>query len=251
MPHSEFQNLASCLRAIMKAKKVTYASLAKQLKVSEATMKRFFTATDGSIGRVAEICSALSISFADLVEQSKNQGEHVFTLTIEQESFFASHPNYFAFFQELLEKNLSPKEIRTKHGISQYSVTKYLRQLDKMGLIEWQPSDRVKLKVQGTHNWLDSGPLQQKFLPADNMAFLKYVEKNFQQDLHFLTTSNRHVHPETLRALISELKPLISSFRKRVYRDEVFYRKSELIPTKWLMGIAPHQAEPLGKIEDL
>jgi DNA-binding Xre family transcriptional regulator len=251
MPHPEFQNLTGCLRAIMKAKKVTYASLAKHLEVSEATMKRFFTANDGSIGRITEICSALSISFADLVEQSKSKGEHVFALSLEQENFFATHPNYFAFFQELLEKNLSPKEIRTKHRISQHSATRYLRQLDKMGLIEWLPSDRVKLKVQGTHNWLDGGPLQQKFLPADNLAFLKYVEKNFQQDSHFLTTSNRHVHPETLRALISELKPLFSSFRKRVYRDEVFYPKSELIPTKWLMGIAPHRAEPLGKIEDL
>lgn len=251
MPHSEFQNLAGCLRAIMKAKRVTYASLAKQLNVSEATMKRFFTAKDGSIGRIAEICSALSISFADLVEQSKNQGEHVFALTLEQETFFASHPSYFAFFQELLEKNLSPKEVRTKHGINQHSVAKYLRQLDKMGLIEWLPYDRVKLKVQGTQNWLDGGPLQQKFLPADNLAFLKNVEKNFQKESHFLTTSNRHVHPETLRALISELRPLFSSFRKRVYRDEVFYPKSELISTKWLMGIAPHQAVPLGKIEDL
>jgi len=235
----------------MKANQLTYSHLATRLDVSETTVKRFFTAQDGSVGRLQEICSILSISFSDLVEQSRSQREQVFTLTDEQEHFFVLNPNYFSFFEELLQGHLNLGVIRKKYGITQGSAIKYVKQLEKMDLVEWLPSDRIKLKVAGTHNWRDGGPLQETFLPADNRAFLSHLEQRFQQDDHFMTTSNRRIHPDTLRAVIADLRTLFSSYRKRVYRDEVFYPKGELVPVKWIMGIGIFESPPYGEIVDL
>jgi DNA-binding Xre family transcriptional regulator len=242
--------LIGALRGVLKARKTTYAMLAKKLGVSEATIKRFFTSDDGSVGRVAEICDALSISFADLVEQARSHGESTFTLTYEQEAFFAENPSYFAFFKQLVDAGLTPKEICTKHRLSAHSLPKYLRRLEGLGLVDWLAGDRVRLKVRGTQNWLSRGPLVKKFLHAENLAFLAYLEENFDRESHLFTSSTRRMHPETLRTLNMELRSLFASYRARVYRDEVFYPPSELVDTKWLLGLAPFQATDV-KITDL
>jgi transcriptional regulator with XRE-family HTH domain len=255
MPQSEFQNLIAALRSILKTRKITYATIAKDLGVSEATIKRFFTGHDGSVGRIEEICESLSISFADLVEQARSRGETTYELTYDQEAFFAENLNYYAFFKELSFFRLTPQEIRSKHGLNANSLPRYLRRLEKLGLIEWLPGDRVKVKVQGTQNWITNGPLVKKLARAENRAFFTYLEEIFikdpkSRDSHLFTSSTRYMHPDTLRALNSELKELFETIRARVYRDEIFYPKHELVPTKWVLGLAPYTPTPT-KITDL
>lgn len=240
MSYAEFPKLAATIRKIMKARKLRYSHLARQLKVSEATIKRFFTASDGTLSRLVEICDVLEISFADLVAQSQSEGEPVYSLSESQEKFLADNPDSFAFFQELTDGKLSFKQIQEKHHVSRATAVKLARQLEKLGLVDWLASDRLKLRVKGTHNWLDHGPLSKRFMREGEVAFLDHLLANFGADSHFFTSSSRRMHPKTLEALIAELQSLFQSVRNRVYRDETFYPSSELVPVKWIMGVGPY-----------
>lgn len=245
MAHTEFQALTEMVRRMMRTRKLRYSHLAKRLKVSEATIKRFFAASDGSMGRLVEICEALEISFADLVAQTKRATEPVFELSEEQEEFYAKNSDHHFFFQELVDAGLSFQEIQVKHELSKASAAKYARQLEKLGLADWLGGDRLKLKVKGTLNWLDHGPLFKKYQRASDVAFLDHMLANFGKELHFLTSSERRLHPHTLQALATELQSLLRSFRGRVYRDEVFYPNSQLVPVRWLIAIGPYSRAPV------
>jgi DNA-binding Xre family transcriptional regulator len=247
----EFQMLLSTARQIMKARRMTYAMLAKRIAVSEATVKRTFTSADASFSRVVEICNALGIAFADLVQQAQDQRENVFVLTFEQENYFATHPSYYAFLRALLETHGDLKELLQRLKLNESSTMKYLRKLEELKLLDRLPKGRIKLKVDGTHNWLDGGPFQKKFLKTDNRDFIEYLSTAFQQERHYMTTSDRHIHPDTFNSLLSDLKGLASQYRKRAYRDELYYPKKDLIQVKWLIGAAPYQRKWDDLIENL
>jgi len=223
---------------------MTYADLANQLDVSEATIKRLFTSTDASFSRLQEIiCDVLEISLSDLLLLPQQQKEKSFRLSLEQEQFFVDNPNYFEFFQEIVENGLQPKEIQKKHTLNNRSLHQYLRQLETLGILEWMPGDRVKMKFRGSHSFLDGGPLQKAYSEKDSQAFLAYLYANRLEKDRFLTTSDRYIHPETLAAYIAELKALASSYRKKAYRDEIYYPKEQLTRATWLVGIAPYNRE--------
>ena len=234
----EYSALLQAIRAILKKQKITYADLASRIKVSEATVKRIFTSHDAAFSRIIEICAAIGISFSDLVQESQERKESVFSLSEEQEQFFAKNPNYFGYFNELFHS--TPQEIQSRKNLTSRSTAKYLKKLDEMKLIDWLPSNRIALKVQGTQNWLHGGPLQKQFIQEDNISFIKYLNQQVGKEKHFFTTSDRLIHPETLQSFLVEQRALTQEYRKRAYRDEVCYPRNALLQAKWLFGIAPY-----------
>lgn len=250
MAYAEFQNLVRTLRDVMKKQKITYGSLAKKLKVSEATIKRFFNAEDGSISRIVEICDCLGLSFSDLVNQAKDSKEKVFTLTEAQEEFFVKNPHCYDFFQELNEEQRSPKEIKEKYRLNQNSLNKYLRALEQIGVLEWLPSDRVRMVNSGSHNWIQNGPLQKRFLFEDNVQFLENSLKSLGEEDRFVTSSDRYIHQDTNRSFMAELRKLATEYRKRAYKDELFYPRAELTRVKWIIAIGPYNQSHRRKISN-
>ncbi len=247
----EFERLLSTLKKIMKAQRVTYATLAGRIGLSEPSIKRIFTSSDASFARIIDICSALGIAFADLVQQSAEPKESVFTLTHEQEAFFAAQPAYYAFLRGLLETSSDPAMLRKRYKLSDSSLRKYLKKLEQLRLLERLPKDQIRLNVQGTHNWLEGGPFQKKFLKTDSREFVEYLTGTFHLPRHFMSTSDRRIHPDTFASMISDLKGLASTYRKRAYRDELYYPANELTQVKWLLGASPYQRKWDDLIEDL
>ena len=62
--HPDIQALLQTLRSVMKAKKYTYARLARELGLSEVTVKRLFAGQGCTLDRIAEICDKIGTSFS-------------------------------------------------------------------------------------------------------------------------------------------------------------------------------------------
>jgi len=88
---------AALLRAIKSALRLrglTYRDLAKLLDVSEPTVKRDLTKGRFSLKRLDEICTALGLTLADLLQPPEDQ-ELVTQLSEAQELALVSQPRYF------------------------------------------------------------------------------------------------------------------------------------------------------------
>ncbi len=61
--------LFELLKSVLKARRMTYAGLAKRLGLSEPTIKRIFAERDCKLSRMNEICAALELTFDDMVSE--------------------------------------------------------------------------------------------------------------------------------------------------------------------------------------
>jgi len=73
-------DLVIALKREMRTRKITYAVLAKELRLSEAAVKRMFALGDMTLSRIDAICGVLKIELSDLFYlhlQTENRIEHL------------------------------------------------------------------------------------------------------------------------------------------------------------------------------
>ncbi len=250
MENQEYAGLMETLKRILKERRLRYKHLAKHLGLSESSLKRIFTAEDGSLGRITEICEFLGISFFDLVELSHDEPAPDFRLTIEQEEFFAENISYLNFFTKLYEDKWSCEKIQTEYKLSNKSIFKYLKKLDELDLIELRENNRFSFKVSGTICWIMGGPLQEKHLLEDHLQFLDHVWKNRESKDHHSHSSNFYVSQKTIRETRSALKEVEDDFYKKATRESMIKNPENLIHVRALLAFGPFP-KPLAQIENV
>lgn len=99
----EYEIILKELKKVMRQRRVTYKQIAKSLEISEVTVKRLFSAQDGSLNRLinSEICQLFGFSFLDFASSLANREVQVFKFSEKQELFFSRNQNYFEFFSEI------------------------------------------------------------------------------------------------------------------------------------------------------
>jgi Mn-dependent DtxR family transcriptional regulator len=140
---------------------ITQKMIAEHFNVSIPTVKRWYAGSGLSLEQANEICNYLGIPLGQALISIKNTSDS-FQYTLEQEIFFSTNPDYLAFFDNLL-RGKSVNRIAKKFTLSNTKVTKYLIKLDKLGLIELHPNNKIKLLVKGEPVWRKNGPLVKSF----------------------------------------------------------------------------------------
>src|SRR5688572_26195946 len=84
--------LVRALKDVLKARGITYARLAKGLRLSEASVKRVFAQQSFTLERLDRICGFLGIEISDLARIVADEGESPVRLTWEQEKEVVSDP---------------------------------------------------------------------------------------------------------------------------------------------------------------
>lgn len=162
---NESQLFIEELKAILKARGITYLSLAEKLSVSESTIKRTLTSQKITLERLEEICQAAGLSLfelASMVKKPVKETRHIYTL--KQERFLAKNPRYLAYFDLLIRHGSVSKVKKIRPSLKDKDVKAYLKKLDALGLIEWHPGDKVKFPVGRDVAWTPDGPLRHTFL---------------------------------------------------------------------------------------
>jgi len=166
---SESSEIISTLKRAIKTSGMTYANVANELSVSEATIKRIFSVKHCSLERIEEICTVLHIQLTDLIHLHELEKNRVKQLTYEQEQQLTADPALL-FIAVCIRNNWLVDEITQQYRFTEHEITRLLIKLDKLGLIDLLPGNRYKLRVSSDFRWIDKGPIE------------KFYEKNIQQD---------------------------------------------------------------------
>lgn len=142
-------SLLRTLKVELKRSRISYRDLAKELKISEAGVKKILTRDDLSLERAFQICRVLNLSFAELVSRSEEAKSSVFRFTDRQVEFLKKNTSYFYFYMKLAYEQKTPLEIQAENGLSVRSLNAYLKKLEELGLIKRHPKDRAQI-VGGT-----------------------------------------------------------------------------------------------------
>lgn len=159
---AESAELLEALKREMRRQRRTYAEAARALGVSEATVKRNFSEGSFSLPRLEQLLDWLGLALSDLIRLMERDQSRVEQLSAEQEQTLVSDTRLLILLHSLLN-GWTVDEVLATYDIARLHCTRLLAQLDRMGIVDVLPGDRVRLKVARHFHWRANGPIQRFF----------------------------------------------------------------------------------------
>ncbi|MCB1755627.1 MAG: helix-turn-helix transcriptional regulator [Gammaproteobacteria bacterium] len=242
-PDQQRESLFVTLKQALKARGVTYASLAAALDVSELTIKRLFSERDCKMSRLTEICEAVGISLAELVEMQSRRRQVAGHLPLQTEKALANEPALFLLFM-LLTLQIDKERICREWAMSETDWYRRLRALEELGLIRLLPQNRFRFTVTLPVRWRMNGPLGH-FLQQVNGAFVKHcIRQEAAPDVAFCT-GGRLMSAQSAETMREAMRALHQQFEHLATQDQLFFSADELRIYKLVGAFAPMQIESL------
>lgn len=174
---SQIDQFLIALKRSLKAKNILYRDLAKNLGLSESSVKRILSSKSLSLERLEEICRIADISFSEIVKTANLEDTNqVMLLTDEQEKALGENARLLHYFM-MLQDGKTPQKIEKEYQINRIESQKFLFQLDRLNLIELHPRDKVKLKKQGFLRFRRDGPVGKALFEQTKASYLSYEFK--------------------------------------------------------------------------
>jgi DNA-binding Xre family transcriptional regulator len=146
------------LRMHLKARGMTYADLARALKVSEATVKRTFATKNCTLERLDEICELLQVDLAELARSAPRDDKLINRLTPAQEQELMAEPALFLIAVCAIQQMRVAEMVET-YELDEAQCVKLLLKLERLGILELHENNRIRLKLARTFAWNPDGPI--------------------------------------------------------------------------------------------
>src|SRR2546425_12510102 len=153
MPAGRFvEALKKCLRA----RGITYAALARELRISEASVKRMFSRSSFTLSRIEEILAALDLDLHEVARMSLASAAGPTELTLDQETALGKDERLISVFWLGLN-GWRYEQIAEAFSISRAELTLGFARLERLKLIEWGKRERARLRGAKDFQWRGGG----------------------------------------------------------------------------------------------
>jgi DNA-binding Xre family transcriptional regulator len=231
--------IIDALKVAMKSRAITYKQVADKVGVSEKTIKRLFRDKDCSISRLNEICNAIGLSVYDLLDFAKRHTEPRAKLSSDQEAFLQQHRLHF-YFLFFLTVGYTPEQIQSKYNLSDISIFKYLRDLDRLSFLELGENNSYRLLIEGKILMQLHGPLHE-IIKDMHKTFLTHMLDGNNNRASGFDSSFRYMTHENMHEMVRELEGITQKYRKIAHQDEAVMSREQLIPVKWTTMVSHYE----------
>ncbi len=174
------------LKAALRSGGITYSQVAKQLNMSEANIKRMFSEKRFYLDTFDKICEIAGLDILELAKQVSANKQLIEQLTESQEMELVKDQKQF-FITYLVVHGLPIREIQNKYKIEYPDIVTALTHLDRLGILELHPNDRIKLLISPNFSWRNNGPIQKYFVNKLQGDFLNYSFSDEDEAFTFLS----------------------------------------------------------------
>jgi len=155
----------------------TYADAAEILNLSEPSIRRLFSTAGLSLNRLETLCSWLGTDIIEVVQDSIDQQALITELTpIQEEELVKDHGLLLTAYLAL--NHWKEREILDIFSFTDAQLTKNFIKLEKIGLIELYPFNRIRLLTARNFSWSPNGPVQKFFT---NTILKEFLQTNFRR----------------------------------------------------------------------
>jgi len=211
---SELNEILSVIKRQLKLRGLTYRDVATGLKLSEPSVKRLFASGRITLDRLLMLCDLLQLSLAELTDEAAHALPRLSGLSAAQEKELAEDTKLLLVAVCVLN-HWSPASIVRRYAIDETECLRLLLRLDRIGLIDLLPGNRVRLNVARDFDWLPDGPIRGMFRNHGQDDFLA---GGFADE----TESFAFVHGMLTPAAAAQLKGQIRRLRQtfdELHRD--------------------------------
>ncbi len=200
--------LVEALKQELRARRLTYAAVARHLGLSEVTVKRMFSTSDFSLERVDRICALAGVDFSDLARGLSQPSPVIAQLTYEQEKEFVDQPKLMLVALCVLNR-WRFEDIVAYYDLTEAQCIRLLTRLDKLRFIELLPNNRIRLLISSAFAWIPGGPIQ-RFFKAQMQA--DFFRAAFDKPGEVLLLGSGAISPGSLARLTARLKQIAAEF---------------------------------------
>jgi transcriptional regulator with XRE-family HTH domain len=206
--NAEIAHLVATVKRQLKAQGRSYRDVARFLNLSEASVKRLFSSERFTVERLARIGELLGFTLAELLHTAASSVPELDTLTNAQEAQLVSDEKLL-MVAVLALNHWSAVDMVNWYEISTTEVVKRLRILDRMGVIELLPGDRIRRRARRDFDWLPNGPIKAYFAKQGVGDFLEGPFDDAEESMDFS-------HAMLTKAAQAELKVELRRLRRKL-----------------------------------
>jgi DNA-binding Xre family transcriptional regulator len=205
---AQTRELVKTLKSALKANNMTYADVAAELGLTEASVKRIFSQQNFSLERLDRICQMVGMEISDLVQLMNEQQQRIQQLSYEQEKEITDDVTLTLVAVCVLNR-WTMDEILTYFRISEPQCLRHLARLDRLKVIELLPQNRIRVLVAPNFSWRENGPIQQFFQKKIGQEFF---HTHFKQDDECLIVLNGMLSAQSNAEFQRKLRRLAREF---------------------------------------
>ncbi len=178
------KEIIDMLKRSLKQKGLTYADIARQLQLSEISVKRNFSQKNFTLDRLESICNMVNVDFSDLVQMADDEKEKISALTLEQEQELLADLK-FLLVAICVQNAWEMEEIIQNYDVTESQCIAYLIRLERHGLIRLLPNNRFRRMLAHDFRWQPQGPLE---------TFLETTVQNEFMNSHFTDSGETRIY---------------------------------------------------------
>lgn len=212
-PELEIDAILSVLKRMLRERGASYGALAEHLGVSVPTVKRMLNGGPLTLESMANIASFVGSTLFEVAERAASEAKPRHTMFDEaQDALFFEQPEMLAYFEELAAGR-TPQAIAAQHGLTKASTVKYLHALERVGLLDALPFDKVRLRVKPPVGFGRNSRYLKRELRAQVEALVEKVFVRFDAPRGNMVLVKPLRLPRSVhRALATELRELIDRY---------------------------------------
>lgn len=207
--------LVEVLKRELRSRGITYARVARELRLSEASVKRMFSRRNFSLKRLDQVCQLANSEFSDIARALHQEENLISRLSHEQEQEIVSNPRLFLVAVCALN-HVGFDQIVATYDISRPECIQLLARLDRLGFIRLLPNNRIRLLISLDFSWLPDGPIQRFF---NQQAHNEYFRSRFDRPDEFMVVVNGMLSRASSAALVTRLKRIAREFSELNNQD--------------------------------
>lgn len=234
---SQSKRIIDALKQMLKARGLSYAHVAERLELSESSVKRLFSTGGFSLDRLEAVSELAGVDLLELARIADERRLRVPALSVEQEEEVVGNPALLLVAVCVLNR-WSFERILNRYRLSEPTLVGLLARLDRMGIIELLPGNRIRLLVTRNFAWLPDGPIHR--------YFVKHVQGDllagaFQTDRDLHRFSWGMLSAQSASVLQGRLAELMDEFDDLTRGDEV---RADAAATGTCLLVALREWEP-------
>jgi hypothetical protein len=226
--------LVDVLKKSLRRRGLTYADVARGLRLSESSVKRLFALKNFSLVRLEQICELAGQEVVDLLELARQAEERVTELTEEQERELVSEPKLL-LVGVLAINHWTTATILDTYQLAQSELIGLLGRLDRLGIIELLPGNRIKVRLARNFSWRKAGPIQHFF---EERVQRQFFESSFIGKDELRVTVHGSLSSRSNALLQQRLRKIAEEFDSMVEEDRRLDHKGR-DGTTLVMAIRP------------
>ena len=232
------------LKKSVRAQGLTYAELARRLRLSEASVKRMFSRGTFTLARIEEVLAAANLDLYDVARLTRGAGGGAAELSQEQEAGLAGDERLLAVFWLLLN-GWSFEEILGGFTITRTELTIAFARLEKLRFIEWGPRERARLLVPRDFCWRPGGPAKKAYA---RRAMAEFLQARFDAPLELIRFEPRELSPQSAAALKSKLERVLAEFNEAAEADSAL-PGAKRVGVALLVACRPWEFSPVSALK--